>query len=94
MQQFFQFKEDMIDSQGIESYRTEWRIAAPELGIAGSVDFVGRKDDGTFTLIDWKTSRNLKSSLINSYNQKANFPIQHLDDCDGSKYFLQLNMYK
>ena len=41
MEQFFQFKYDFIDQNHIIPYRTEWRIAAPTLNIAGSVDFIG-----------------------------------------------------
>lgn len=48
---------------GIQPWRTEWRVCAPELQLAGSVDFVGRLADGSFAIIDWKRSRKLKESL-------------------------------
>ena len=71
MNQFFNFKRDIIDSQGIKAYRTEWRIAAPEIGIAGSVDFIGQAMDGSYVIIDWKRAKALESNLLNAYGRKA-----------------------
>jgi hypothetical protein len=52
-------------------FRTEWRIAADDLGVAGSVDFVGKFDDGTYALIDWKRSKDLGSNLTNKFKKRA-----------------------
>lgn len=71
MSQFLAFNEEEINSQGIKPYRTEWRIAAPDLNIAGSVDFVGQMPDGTYCIMDWKRAKNLQGSLSNAYGKKA-----------------------
>ena len=69
MNQFFKFKADILDPRNIEPYRTEWRIAAPDMGIAGSVDFVGRLPDGTYVIIDWKTTKDLQTKMSSAYNK-------------------------
>lgn len=91
---FLNFYDDVIMAKKIQPFRTEWRIAAPSYSIAGSVDFVGRFPDGTYALIDWKRAKDLGNNLDNKYNRRGKFPLDHLDDCDGSKYFLQLNIYR
>jgi len=94
MDHFMAFFTDFITGRNVQPFRTEWRIAAPDLKLAGSVDFVGRLPDGTFALLDWKRSKDLDSNLRSKYGKHAKYPLEHLDDCDGSKYFLQLNVYK
>eukprot|EP00597_Dinobryon_sp_UTEXLB2267_P005907 CAMPEP_0170070714 /NCGR_PEP_ID=MMETSP0019_2-20121128/8901_1 /TAXON_ID=98059 /ORGANISM="Dinobryon sp., Strain UTEXLB2267" /LENGTH=207 /DNA_ID=CAMNT_0010279059 /DNA_START=233 /DNA_END=856 /DNA_ORIENTATION=- len=92
--QFHEFYLDNILKANLQPYRTEWRIAAPDLKLAGSVDFVCQRPDKTYELIDWKRAQKLESSLTNSYGKRAKPPLHHLDDCDGTKYFLQLNLYR
>jgi hypothetical protein len=94
MRHFLAFYEDFIKARDLQPFRTEWRIAAAVLSLAGSVDFVGRFPDGTYALLDWKRAKNLEAGLQNNFNRKAAYPLEHLDDCEGNKYFLQLNMYK
>lgn len=62
--QFLQFNEDVMKPMNIEPYRTEWRIAAPDLNLGGSIDFVGRRPNGKFVLMDWKRSKNLTISKM------------------------------
>ena len=94
MEQFFKFKFDFIDKNGIIPYRTEWRIAAPELSIAGSVDFIGQNNNGEYIMLDWKRAKDLQSNLVSNWGKRAKKPIEHIDDCAGSKYYLQLNLYR
>ena len=61
MEQFRKFKAERIDAAGITPFRTEWRIAAPDLSLAGSVDFVGLDQDNNAVIMDWKRSKNLSS---------------------------------
>ena len=69
---FLQFEEDVIVQKKISPFRTEWRIAAPDLGIGGSVDFVGKfEDTGSYVIMDWKNSKKLETSLSNTYGKKA-----------------------
>jgi hypothetical protein len=67
---FLKFYDDFIKGKMVP-FRTEWRIAADDLGVAGSVDFVGKFDDGTYALIDWKRSKDLGSNLTNKYKKRA-----------------------
>jgi len=93
MNKFHVMEEQVMMSLDIKPYRTEWRIAAPKEGIAGTVDFVGQLPDGTYCIMDWKTTKGMAKKFSNTY-KKAKFPIDNLDDCDGVKYSLQLNLYK
>lgn len=67
--QYLQFYHDNILAAKIRPYRTEWRIAAPDLGLGGSVDFVGQREDGSFVLMDWKRSKNLPFSMYKAYGK-------------------------
>jgi ATP-dependent exoDNAse (exonuclease V) beta subunit len=69
LEQFVHFNEDVIKARGIQPFRTEWRIAAPELSLGGSVDFVGKLSDGKYVLMDWKRSKNLPVSMYKSYGK-------------------------
>lgn len=93
-EQFLQFKTDIMEARGVTPYRTEWRVAAPDLSLGGSVDFVGRTVDGSYVLMDWKRSKNLTKNMYTSYGKKCLKPLSNLPDCEGSKYGLQLNMYR
>jgi ATP-dependent exoDNAse (exonuclease V) beta subunit len=70
-QQFLQFHADVIQARKIRPYRTEWRIAAPDLSLGGSVDFVGRREDGSYVLMDWKRSKNLPVKMYKSFGRYA-----------------------
>jgi hypothetical protein len=94
LQQFMEFYQDVVVALKYTPYRTEWRIVAPDLSLAGSVDLVVQKGDGTFAIIDWKRSKNLPDNMKSVYGKKAMGPLRNLPDCDGSKYFLQQNIYK
>jgi ATP-dependent exoDNAse (exonuclease V) beta subunit len=90
---FLKFYSDIIQNK-IFPYRTEWRIGCSETMIAGTVDFVGQKLDGSYVLMDWKRSKKLNGNPISSYGKKAKYPLNELDDCDTTKYSLQLNLYR
>lgn len=60
--QFQSFYQEVIVKEGIIPYRTEWKIAAPNIALAGSVDFVGElpangEGNKTFILMDWKRTK-------------------------------------
>jgi hypothetical protein len=65
------FYNEIVVKRGIEPWRTEWRIAAPDLSLGGSVDLVGKCLDGTYAIIDWKRSKNLESNIGNGYGRKG-----------------------
>ena len=68
MAQFSRFREEVMRAKGMEPYRTEWRIAAPDLSLAGSVDCVARLPSGAFVILDWKRSRTLPNTMWEAFN--------------------------
>ena len=69
----------------------EERACCTEVGIAGTVDAVFENPRGEVVICDWKRAKKMK---FDNRWQKAKPPIQHLDDCDLSKYSLQLSLYR
>lgn len=77
---------------------------APELqiysdyhGLAGTIDLIFEREDGSVVLYDWKTNDKIKTSGFwdaeKRDTKKALPPIEELDDCHLSKYTLQLSVY-
>ena len=83
----------MKSLENLEAYRTEWMIFASAERLAGSIDFVAKNRDGNLVLYDWKRSKNLRNKYSCQWSQ-MNGPVQHLADCAGIHYRLQLNSYK
>ena len=79
--------------EGYTAYRTEWEIFGEEERLAGSIDFVAEAIDGTLILVDWKRTKCLNDKYSNHF-RTMKLPLAHLDDCAGSHYRLQLNLYK
>ena len=71
MRKFYAFKEKYITSRDIIPYRTEWKIYGEDESIAGTVDFVGKKPDGTFVIFDWKTTAAMHRKFHNEYGKTA-----------------------
>jgi CRISPR/Cas system-associated exonuclease Cas4 (RecB family) len=76
------FKEFM---QTLEAtpYRTEWKIYNEDCGICGTLDFIARNEDGTYTIIDWKRSKSI-------YKPRSMF----ISNTTYWHYTIQLNLYK
>jgi len=72
-------------------YRTEWSIFDGEIDLAGQLDMLYRKGDGTYALYDWKCVKEIKRE--NAY-EKGNGVCSLLDHCNYSHYSLQLHIYK
>jgi ATP-dependent exoDNAse (exonuclease V) beta subunit len=94
MKEFYKFEKIWVSGQNVTPLRTEWKVAVPEWSLGGTIDFVGKKADGSYVIMDWKRSVKIGDNMTNRFNKKALKPLHHLDDCDGSKYMLQLNVYK
>jgi hypothetical protein len=75
---------------GLTAYRTEWTIYSDEENLAGAIDFVAKDESGRLHLFDWKRSKALWSKCACRFPQMRS-PLQHLDDCSGIHYRLQLN---
>ena len=77
----------------LKPYRTEWMIFDENLVLAGSIDMVYAKADGTFAIYDWKRTKEIKKS--NAFGGWALTDcIAHLPDSNYWHYALQLNTYK
>lgn len=88
---FRQFHAERIEAMGYEPYRTEWSIFDESILLAGQVDMLYRRPDGTFALYDWKRVKELK--LDNKW-EKGFGACAGLDHCNRVHYSLQLNVYK
>jgi len=72
-------------------FRTEWLVFDEEHKVAGSIDMVYMKPDGTLAIYDWKRIEELKTE--NKY-QSGLGPVSHLPDTNYWHYSLQLNVYR
>jgi hypothetical protein len=72
-------------------FRTEWLVFDEEHKVAGSIDMVYKKPDGTLAIYDWKRIEELKSD--NRF-QSGLGPVAHLPDTNYWHYSLQLNVYR
>ena len=87
----FRHFEAFIGSKDWRPLMVEEQVFCPNLGIAGTVDAVFEDPGGDVVICDWKRAKKMK---FDNRWQKAKPPIQHLDDCDLSKYSLQLSLYR
>lgn len=71
--------------------KTELKVYDETLGLAGTIDLVITNNDGTVTLVDWKTSKTIHKKAYNK--EIAKEPIEHLEDTNYNKYSLQLSTY-
>ena len=70
-------------------FRTEWMIYDEEHRITGSVDMVFEEADGTYSIYDWKRSKEIKTTS----SERLSWPLQHQKDCNHTQYSLQLSVY-
>lgn len=86
---FLAFSEDVKYTP----FRTEWRVYDAEAKMAGTIDLLCSRQDGTYEIYDWK-----RSSKINplEYNQWASGRngLEHLTDTTYMHYCLQQNLYR
>jgi hypothetical protein len=78
-------------ARGWVPFRTEWLVFKEDIKLAGSIDMVYMKPDGTLAIYDWKRAKNI--AYENKY-QKMYPPISHLPDTNYWHYSLQLNIYR
>jgi len=87
------FIEYIRDHPDLKPYRTEWTIYDEELKLAGSIDMVYEKPNGTLAIYDWKRAKDI--TAVNKYNQYAITDcISQYPDSNFWHYSLQLNTYK
>jgi len=88
---FLAYDKKWRQRKGFSPYRTEWLVFKEDIKLAGSIDMVYKKSDGTLAIYDWKRVKELKTE--NSF-QSMKSPIEHLPDTNYWHYTLQLNIYK
>jgi hypothetical protein len=97
MKMFLKYVEERISGRYITPYRTEWEIFGEEEDIAGSIDFVGRVEEGEgkggLVLIDWKRTRDLRAKDRHPVGKTMMYPLDELPDTSKAHYALQLNCY-
>lgn len=77
--------------KGYEPLRTEWLVFKEDIKLAGSIDMVFQKPDGTLAIYDWKRAKEMKYE--NDW-QSGKPPVDHLPDTNYWHYSLQLNVYR
>lgn len=75
----------------LRPYRTEWLVYDEDIKVAGSIDFTLEDGDGNLIIIDWKRSKEIKTSNI---YEKGRYPFTLCDNCNFVHYSLQLNFYR
>ncbi|MCG9879014.1 MAG: PD-(D/E)XK nuclease family protein [Bacteroidia bacterium] len=91
---FLSFKQRF---NGMTPYRSEWRIFDEDLMVAGTIDMVYKKEDGSLYMFDWKRSEkvvNNDGTIKNDTFQFAFGELSHLGDNSYNRYCLQQNIYK
>ncbi|HEY9705834.1 MAG TPA: PD-(D/E)XK nuclease family protein [Allocoleopsis sp.] len=76
-----------------KSLQSEVQIYSLKLKLAGTVDAIYYNSDGTYTLIDWKTSEKIEKE---SYKNRKGIhnATKHIPDSNYWHYAIQLNLYK
>ena len=95
-QMFLKFHQDQVLKRGLTFYDAEKIVTLPQFGIAGTVDALFRKPDGSFVMVDWKRSKHL---IIDGYPKKYGVGrglsiLSHLDNSSYYHYELQQSFYK
>jgi len=88
---FLDYDKKHREARGLVPYRTEWLVFKEDIKLAGSIDMVYRKPDGTLAIYDWKRAKSME--FENKY-QKMYPPLSHLPDTNYWHYSLQLNIYR
>lgn len=99
-EEFEYFLNFIDDHDHLDTFRTEWRVFDESKLIAGTIDYVSKNSDGTYSIYDWKRSKN----VVDSYNgggpkREHPFgngfgPLRHIDDTSYNKYCLQQGIYR
>lgn len=96
---FLEFKEQFTS---MNPGQTEWRIFDEDYMIAGTIDMLYKKEDGTFYIFDWKRSEKVVhpdgkpiiSDPEHFYTKFAFGELNHLTDDSYYRYALQQNIYR
>ena len=89
-QQAQQIFKKLLD-MGLTPYRAELSMFNERLNCAGQADLImEHRATGRKVIVDWKRVHNLQ--FDSKYNQ-LRYPFNHLPDCNGILYSMQLSTY-
>ena len=88
---FLEYERKHRIKKGFVPFRTEWLVFKEDIKLAGSIDMLYMKPDGTLAIYDWKRAKDMK--MTNSF-QSGRAPLDHLPDTNYWHYSLQLNIYR
>lgn len=74
-------------------FRTEWRVYDADAAMAGTIDLLCSRHDGTYEIYDWKRSNKINPSERNQWASGLN-GLEHLTDTTYMHYCLQQNLYR
>ena len=74
-------------------FRTEWCVFDEETRMAGTIDLLCSRDDGTFEIYDWKRSNKIDPKSSNTWATGIN-GLEHLPDTSYAHYLMQQNLYR
>lgn len=94
-----EFFHKFVEEVDFTPFRTEWRVFDEEMGMAGTIDLMCSRKDGTYEIYDWKRSRSLideqgNECKRNKIDCRGINGLEHLQDCAYWHYALQQNLYK
>lgn len=75
-------------------YRTEMPIYSLAYGVAGTVDFIARNNDGSVSLYDWKRSKANLDTETFDWDENGVGPLRTYPNTSFGRYSLQLNLYR
>ncbi|MDD2699302.1 MAG: PD-(D/E)XK nuclease family protein [Arcobacteraceae bacterium] len=77
LQSFFQYERKRFDN-GISIYELEkpFRVQINGITLKGKIDRIDRLQDGTFAILDYKTSSNLKIDSFKTYDKSSDFQLE------------------
>jgi hypothetical protein len=88
---FLSYEKNFRKKKGFVPYRTEWLVFKEDIKLAGSIDMLYLKPDGSLAIYDWKRAKEIK--FENSFQQMRP-PLDNLPDTNYWHYSLQLNIYR
>lgn len=76
-----------------QPFRTEWCVYDKDARMAGTIDLICSRPDGTYEFYDWKRSNKVDPNEQSQWSSGIN-GLEHLTDTSYSHYCLQQNLYR
>ena len=87
----FLLVSNALAEMGWRPFRTEVCLTHIGLCVCGQLDALFKNDHGELCILDWKNCKNVK--FENKFRSLRE-PLNHLAECNGNLYSLQLNAYR